>query len=105
MRSDLNESVRHEIGDELKSILSAGFTVRESDYSEADFGNFYVDLLRGTDQLRIIRDRGQYMVQGDEVELRRAGLWKAFDSKVEFFGALTSYAAELCTGSARGGDP
>jgi hypothetical protein len=33
------------------------------------------------------------MVQGDDVELRRAGLWKAFDSEVEFFSALTSYAA------------
>jgi hypothetical protein len=93
MLSDLNENVRHEIGAELEPILSAGFSVRESDYSEADFGDFYVDLRRGTDQLKIIRDRGQYMVQGDDVELRRAGLWKAFDSKVEFFSALTSYAA------------
>jgi hypothetical protein len=93
MLSDLNENVRHEIGAELEPILSAGFSVRESDYSEADFGDLYVDLRRGTDQLKIIRDRGQYMVQGDDVELRRAGLWKAFDSKVEFFSALTSYAA------------
>ena len=93
MPSDLNENVRNEIGVELKPILASGFSVRESDYSEANFGNFYVDLLRGTDELRIVRDRGQYMVQGDEAELKRVGLWRAFDSKVEFFIALTRYAS------------
>ncbi len=93
MPSDLNESVRNEIGDELKPILTAGFSVRASDYSEANFGNFYVDLLRGTDKLRIVRDRDQYMVQGDEAELKRVGLWRAFDSKAEFFIALTRYAS------------
>lgn len=92
MPSDLNPSVRDEIGDDLKPILSAGFAVSSSGYSEADFGSFYVDLLRGADKLRIVRDREQYMVQGDEAELRRVGLWRAFDSKVEFFIALTRYA-------------
>ena len=92
MPSDLNENVRAEIGDELKPILAAGFSVSESHYSETDFGNFYVDLLRGTEKLRIVRDRDQYIVQGDETELKRAGLWRAFDSKVAFGIALTRYA-------------
>jgi hypothetical protein len=94
MTLDLNEVVRDEIGENLNPVLAAGFKVIESDYSEADFGNFYVELLRGTDELRIVRDRGQYMVQGDEAELKRAGLWRAFDSKMDFFSALTRYAID-----------
>ena len=90
----LNESVRDEIGEELKPILTAGFSVNASGYSETNFGNFYVDLLRGPDKLRIVRDRNQYMVQGDEAELKRVGLWRAFDSKVEFFNALKHYVFE-----------
>lgn len=94
MTSALNENVRDEIGEHLKPIVAAGFSVNASDYSETDFGNFYVDLLRGTDKLRIVRDRGQYMVQGDEAELKRVGLGRAFKSKVEFFTALTQYACD-----------
>ena len=92
MMSNLSKDVRDEIGEELIPILATGFTVSASDYSETDFGNFYVDLLRGTDKLRIVRDRGQYMIHGDEAELKRVGLGRAFSSKVEFFTALTQYA-------------
>ena len=90
----VNKSVRDEIGEELKPILAAGFSVNESDYSEVDFGNFYVDLIRGPDKLRIVRDRNQYMVQGDEAKLKRIGLWRTFDSKEDFFNALKHYVFE-----------
>lgn len=94
MSPELNEHVRSEVGEELQSILEAGFTVHASMYSETDFGNFYVDLRRGTEELRLARDRNQYMVQGDEAELKRAGLWRAFNSKAEFFDALRRYVSE-----------
>ena len=94
MPLELNESIRNEIGEELESILEAGFTVSTSMYSETDFGNFYVDLLRGADKLRIIRDRDQFMVQGDDATLKRVGLWRAFNSKAEFFDALNRYVVE-----------
>ena len=94
MVSELNENIRKEIGEELKPLLEAGFTVSDSMCSETDFGNFFVDLHRGEDKLRIVRDRNQFMVQGDEEHLKRLGLWRAFDSKAEFFDALSHYVIE-----------
>ena len=94
MTSDLDERIREEIGEELRPLLEAGFTVTSSMYSEAAFGNFFVDLRRGEEELRIVRDRSEYMVRGDETGLKRAGLWRAFDSKAEFFRDLTRYLIE-----------
>ena len=87
----MQQPVSAEIEEELRPILAAGFSVSGSEYSAA-FGNFYVDLLRGTEKLRIIRDRNPYMVQGNESKLKAAGLSMAFDSKDDFFAALSRYA-------------
>ena len=89
--ADLDERIRGEIGEELRPLLEMGFAVTSSMYSETAFGDFYVDLRRGADELRIIRDRNEYMLRGDEADLKRAGLWRVFDSKAEFFTVLTRY--------------
>ena len=94
MTSDLDERICEAIGEELRPLLEAGFVVTSSEYAEEAFGNFYLDLRRGADELRITRDRSQYMVRGDEAGLKRAGLWRAFDSKAEFFEALKRYVIE-----------
>lgn len=94
MTSDLDERIREEIGEELRPLLKVGFVVISSMYSETAFGNFYVDLRRGANELRIVRDRSEYMVRGEEAGLKRAGLGRAFDSKAEFFRNLRRYVIE-----------
>ncbi len=94
MTSDLDERIREEIGEELRALLEVGFVVTSSVYAEEAFGNFHVDLRRRADRLRIVRDRNQYMLRGDEADPKHAGLWRAFDSKAEFFKALKRYVIE-----------
>ena len=94
MSSNLDQNVEAEIGEELTPLLEAGFSVNGSDYSAEAFGNFYVDLLREKERLRIVRDRGQYILEGDQTRLEGAGLSQAFDSKAAFFAALRRYVSD-----------
>jgi len=91
MDDDSLRVVEAEIGPELKRLAAHGFAIEDCRYDERCFGDFYVDLCRGDRLLRIIRDRSQYIVEGDRESKEKAGLWRAFDSKHEFFAALFAW--------------
>jgi hypothetical protein len=60
-------------------------------YDPDVFGNYYVNFSGRKGPFRIIRDRSQYMVEGDRAVLERAGLWRAFDDREEFAARLLSW--------------
>jgi hypothetical protein len=88
----IDPAVDAEIGDRLRVLLANGFSVENSTYSPEVFGNFVVDLRCGERELRIVRDRGKYILDiSNQAELEDTGLWRAFDSSSEFFSALFKY--------------
>ena len=78
----------------LVSMLQAdGWSVREFRYDAVIMGNWYVDLVREGCYLRLVRDRSQFMVSGPAIEeLKRAGLWNAFDDSAKFYKAVANWA-------------
>lgn len=72
----------------LDPLRSLGFIPTDGQYDSDVFGNYYASFLGPKGRLRIIRDRSQYMVEGDPALLERAGLWRAFDDREEFAARL-----------------
>jgi hypothetical protein len=57
------------------------------------FGNWFVDLQRGSRTLRLVKDRSQFMLAGPPTQaMRDAGLWRAFDSFEKFSVAIRNWA-------------
>jgi hypothetical protein len=83
--------VAEDIGSLLAQLLSIGFSVLESEYSASDFGNYHVDLQRGSVSLRLMRDRGQYLIDGPVSRLKALGLFQAFNLQEEFAEAVFTY--------------
>ena len=89
---ELPGEIRADIGTLLDHLAAAGFRPVGSRYEPASFGDYLVDFRGPTGSLRITRDRGQYMLEGDRGELESAGLWRAFDDRDEFTQRLTDWA-------------
>ena len=83
--------ISDDIGEYVEKFRQAGYEIIEAKYSSKFFGNFYVDLKKDDRNIRITRDRSQYMVDGNPSELKESELWSAFDSKPEFFNQLFRY--------------
>ena len=78
----------------VKVLSHAGFSlVRYSEEPRA-FDNLYADFSNGQTTFRVVRDRSQWMVDGEKQLLERYGLWKAFDDQQEFESALFRFAKE-----------
>jgi len=90
--SSVHADIHSDIGSYLERLFADGFAIRNCFYYPDEFGNFVIDLRRGNTEIRIVRDRGQYTIDGIESkELLTVGLWKAFDSSDEFFDVLFRY--------------
>lgn len=83
--------ITNDIGEYVETLRQAGYEIIETKYSSEFFGNFYVDFKKQDRNIRIIRDRSQYICEGNPSELKEGGLWAAFDSKPEFFNLLFRY--------------
>jgi hypothetical protein len=66
--------------------------VTDSRYDAQVFGHYYVYLVGSGGGLQITRDRGQYLIGGDEDHLRQLGLFRTFDDMTEFRKAVLAYA-------------
>lgn len=75
----------------VERLLKAGYRFGRSESRPRDFGNWFVDV-RGKKRFRLIKDRGQYMINGPEDELRTADLWRAFRDKEEFSEKVAAWA-------------
>jgi hypothetical protein len=92
-----SEALPREIEAEARELISelgsAGWTVAASEYNGNAFGNWYVDLSRGSRTLRLVKDRSQYMIGGPPTQgMKDVGLWKAFDSFGEFRRLISEWA-------------
>jgi hypothetical protein len=77
----------------ISTLRASGWILVEAHYDAKTMGNWYVDLTRGGLSLRLVKDRSQFFVSGPPaVELRSAGLWRAFDDFAEFQQSVVSWA-------------
>ena len=88
----LAPEITEDVGDLLRRLESLGYSIANSRYEEAHFGNWYVDL-KGPRSIRIVKDRGQFMADGNRAELERHDLWRAYDRKEEFEANLLNWAS------------
>jgi hypothetical protein len=76
--------IRSEVGVLLDRLHGIGFGVVASRYDSESFGNWYVDLFKGSRTLRLSKDRGLFSVNGDRQSLAPTGLWHAFNDREQF---------------------
>lgn len=91
-RGMIAPEIRADAGPLLDELERLGYQVAAAEYSAESFGNWYIDMA-GPKAFRMIKDRGQFLVDGEEDALRRAGLWRAFDDRAEFLRLIRDWAA------------
>ena len=79
----------------LSKLQELGAQFDADTYSRESFGNFYVDCTLRGKHFRLFRDRSQYMIDGDMDELKRLGLWRAYDSVEDYSAAVVNYAKSV----------
>jgi hypothetical protein len=85
--------VEREVGGLIAQLQVAGWTVSAHRYDAKSFGNWYVDLHRGNQRIRLVKDRSQYLIDGSQVDgITAAGPLKAFDDLVEFRQLVSKFA-------------
>jgi hypothetical protein len=90
-----SDSIQADIGTLIAELEALGLEVTASRYDAQAFGNYYIDLSGTAGSIRITRDRGQYMIDADERQLRQRGLFRAFDDLEEFRVAVLAYVRTL----------
>ena len=89
----LPSEVEAEAGALLSELRADGWTVCASGYNAQEFGNWYVDLRRADNAIRLVKDRSQYMIDGPPTEaIKTAGLWRAFENLDEFRQLVIKWA-------------
>lgn len=91
----MHPKISEAIGPLLTQLESLGARFTNDTYSRESFGNFYVDCTLRGKRFRLLRDRSQYMIEGDLEELKRLGLWRAYDSVDDYSTAVVSYAKSV----------
>jgi len=91
----ISHSIQADIGALIAELEALGLRVTASQYDAQAFGNYYIDLSGASGSMRITRDRGQYIIDADERQLRQRGLLRAFDDLEEFRVAVLDYVRTL----------
>ena len=89
------DAIQADEGPLLSELQASGLRVTDSRYDAKVFGNYYVDLVGARGWLRVTRDRGQYLIGGDDDRPGKLGLFRAFDDMIEFRKAVLAYAREV----------
>jgi hypothetical protein len=89
------QAITDDIGPLLAELAVMGAQSTASEYDSANFGDYYVDVLGPNGSFRIIRDRGQYLLDGDLERIKSLGLFKAFDSRKQFHLGALAYARTI----------
>jgi len=91
----MHAKISESIGPLLTQLEGLGVQFGGDTYSRESFGNFYVDCSFRGKQFRLSRDRSEYMIEGDMDELKRLGLWRAYDSLEDYSAAVMAYAQSV----------
>ena len=90
--SELPEEVERALAPLMPVLTAAGLSPVKWVYSEQSFGNFAVDFIRLDRVITLTRDRGQFMLSGDDRKsMEAAGLWRAFDSAEDMLPHLSKW--------------
>ena len=84
-------AIQKDIGHLLSELSELNIGVVESTFDATNFGNYIVALAGPNDSFAIVRDKGQYLIDGDVNALKRMGLWRAYDSREDFRTAVLAY--------------
>jgi hypothetical protein len=87
--------ILEDIGPLLAELAALGVRVTDSRYNSDCFGDYLVDLTGPRGGLRLIRDRGQLLIDGEIDRIKSLGLLRAFDSREAFRDAALSYARTI----------
>ena len=90
----LPPEISSDIGQLLHDLANLGFAPTGFRYSPEHFGNYFIDL-RGTHEMRIVRDRSQYTVDILGIDLEAAGLRHAFNDPNVFSEKLLSWVKSI----------
>lgn len=91
-RVNVPGEVEAEIGTLISKLHVMGWSVIAAYYESKFFGDWYVDLVRGAVMMRLAKDRSQYMIQKPFLQVKDAGVWRAFDDVEEFQTAILNWA-------------
>jgi hypothetical protein len=90
---ELPAQIAQEVGDLLSNLGALGWSISFARYDSQAFGNWYVDLERVGENIRLIKDRSQYVFEGPSYQERQAAhLEGSFNSFEEFQSAVSSWA-------------
>lgn len=91
-----SQAIVDDLSELLKALATLGYELVGSRFSPESFGNYVIELASREGPLQIVRDRLQYYL-GDTgepeciAELKRAGMFRAFDDLQTFQPALLAY--------------
>jgi hypothetical protein len=91
----MHAKIYEAIGPLLNKLQELGARFDADTYSRESFGDFHVDCTLRGKRFRLFRDRNQYMIDGDMDELKRLGLWRAYDSVEDYCAAVVQYAKSV----------
>ena len=90
-RLSIPAAIAQDIGPLLDELFAIGVTIPALRFDAEHFGNYYVDLDARGAALRIVRDRGQYLLEAPIERLKSLGLFRAIDSREELREAVLTY--------------
>lgn len=91
----IDPAIVEDIGTLLESLAKLGVQVTGARYEARTFGNYYVDCgVHGTG-FRVVRDRGQYLIEAPQAQLEALGIFRAFNSRDEMGTAVRMYVLRI----------
>jgi hypothetical protein len=87
----LCKEIELDLGSLFADLVMRGFTLRGSWYSSEVFGNYCVDFFGRNKSFRVVKDRNQYLFEGDQNDLEPVGMRQAFDDREEFAEAVLAW--------------
>ena len=91
-RDPLDRRIKKLAVDMLAELAEAGWTVHSSEFSSRFFGNWWVTLRRGDQQITITRDRTEFSLDGSsEVGFSQADSLRSFASLAGVLGAIQDH--------------
>jgi len=80
----------HDLDVLTDSMATLGFRLTHAKSGSMDSG--FVEFSDGKKKVAVLKDRSQWMLDGDQSELEPLGLWRAFSATSDFRDVLIAYA-------------
>src|SRR5262249_41944852 len=88
---EIPEPIVEALGPLMQRLAALGYQPTSGRFDPDLFGNFLVGFENGTQRFELVRDRSQFMVEGEPSELEPFGLFQAFNSVAELEAPLLTW--------------